>query len=284
MEQAKKENALLPEGQEASHEITQSSVAATPKSFFWFVAHGSLLKGPYSTTELKRLADKKEVSEKSYVWRDGYREWRPFFGVEEFMGGKESSKSHEYPSVPVPGMRLTPPSLPVKAPVYTVRFAQSRWSEFKKTEVLGFFLVSLAFTYAVLFMVGHYFEFEWDRVWGRRMSGTLYTLGKVETALPTYMMNPLLSAPGLAHVEEEWVPVELEGDINRQEALQIGAYKIETEMPPQVMQNLNWDKSFTYTRRVKVQGMLDLKNPTTIHVESPGLPFEPLLSKRRAHP
>jgi len=280
VEQAKKQDAVT------SAEIADLSTVKTARGFFWFVAQGSLLKGPYSTTELKKLVDKKEISEKFFAWRDGYHEWRPIYGIEDFKVDK--AEDLVYPSVPVPGMH-TPAVNPLpakevhdphKVPIYKVRFNRSRWSDLKKTEVVLLFLTSLVFTLSIVSMAFRYFEKEWDVVWGKRVSSILYNVGQAPDALPSYLLGPLQSAPGLQHQEQHFVALEAEGDINRFDPMKFEGHTLESEIPAANFENLNWDKSHTYIRRMKVQGYVDLKNPAVLHVEMPGSPFEPLLSPR----
>ncbi len=280
MEQAKKQDAA------ASVESAELNTSKTARGFFWFVAQGSLLKGPYSTTELKKLVDKKEISEKFFAWRDGYHEWRPIYGIEDFKIDK--AEDLVYPSVPVPGVHT--PSVnplpikeahaPNKVPIYKVRFNRSRWSDLKKTEVVFLFLSSLVFTLAILIMAFHVFEKEWDAVWGKRASSILYSVGQAPEALPTYLLGPLQSAPGLKHQDQHFIAIETESDMDRIDPLKFAGHTIESQIPTSAFENLKWDKSNTYIRRMKVQGYVDLKNPVPLHVEMPGSPFEPLLSPR----
>lgn len=279
MEQPKKEELAL----SATSDLV---LEKTPRSFFWFVAQGAVLKGPYSTHELKSLVEKKELSEKLFAWRDGYHEWRPLYGIEEFK--TERVEDLSYPSVPVPGAhapvllpQYSDPRHPNKVPVYKVRYGKARWSDLKKTEVAVLFSISLVFTLMMLSLAFYVFEQEWQTVWGKRVSGMLYTVGQSTTPpLPSYLVEPIQSAPGLKHQEEHYVAVEIESDIGRYKSEQFAGHTLQSNLPKEALQNLDWDKSNTYTRRMRVQGVIDLKNPALLHVENPGLPFEPLLSRR----
>lgn len=285
MEQAKKQDAAA-SADTASVESADLNAAKAARGFFWFVAQGSLLKGPYSTTELKKLVDKKEISEKFFAWRDGYHEWRPIYGIEDFKLDK--TEDLNYPSVPVPGVYSPSAtslpnkevSAPNKVPIYKVRFNRSRWSDLKKTEVVFLFSTSLVFTLAIVTMAFHFFEKEWDVVWGKRASSILYTVGQAPDALPSYLLGPLQSAPGLQHQEEHFVALEAEADMDRFDPMKFAGHTLESQIPAGTFENLKWDKSHTYIRRMKVQGYVDLKNPAILHVEMPGSPFEPLLSPR----
>ncbi|MEZ4813752.1 MAG: DUF4339 domain-containing protein [Bdellovibrionota bacterium] len=279
MEEAKKQ------GSAESAEAVENHLEKKPHGYFWFVAQGTLLKGPYSTSELKKLIAKKEISEKFFAWRDGYHEWRPLYGIDEFKLGVQEDLS--YPSVPVPGTATHPSkqsqaevSRQQKVPIYKVRFNRSRWSDLKKTEVVFLFLASLAFTMAILMLSLNVFEKQWESVWGKRTSGMLYSLGKVPEALPSYLYEPVLTAPGLENQETHFVPVEIESDMDRFNTEHFRGRKIESHLAPEALETLAWDKSNTYIRRMRVQGYIDLKDPKALIVEVPGLPFEPVLSER----
>ena len=279
MEQAKKK-----ETEEVVQEV-KPEIKSTSQGFFWFIAQGTLLKGPYSTNELKKLIDKKEISEKFFAWRDGYKEWRPLYGVDELNLEKEVEVS--YPTVPVPGqspaanMSLQKKINQRQMPVFKVRFTRSRWSDLRKSEFFGIFLISISFTLCFLYLAFQAFEKEWSQVWGKRSSEMLYSVGNVPDSLPTYMYDPLLSAPGLKTQEEHWVPVQVESGMDHYHPNKLAGMRIETHLPPEANQNLNWDKSNTYTRRMRVQGYMNLKAlEPVIEIDQPGLPFEPVTSKR----
>lgn len=291
MEQAKKSpNASAQSNAETS--AVEKPVEKSGRGYFWFVAHGALLKGPYSTTELQKLINKKEVSEKFFAWRDGYREWRPLYGIEEFKSEKQG-EDLGYPSVPVPGapVAFTASSehlVTKHVPVYKVRFNRSRWSDLKKTEVVFLFLASLVFTMAILTLAFNVFENEWNKVWGRRASGILYTVGNVKESLPFYLIAPIQSAPGLQHQETHYIALDMEADMNRKDTSEFAGFKIKSESSKETYENMAWDKSNTYSRRMRVQGYIDLKNPAMIHIANPGSAFEPVQSTRLtegfAHP
>ncbi len=288
------DSAYVEQAKKTEQPIAAAVENTSARGFFWFVAQGSLLKGPYSTTELKKLIDQKEIGEKFFAWRDGYREWRPLYGIEEFK--LEKNTEAFYPSVPVPGVHVPAPlssdtsetshhHSQKNMAVYKVRFSRSRWSDLKKSEIFGFFLISLSFTFAVLYLSFTTFEKEWQQVWGRRSSAMLYSVGSNFEALPLYMIDPLLSAPGLEHQAEHWIAVEQEANMDRYDPAKVAGIIFDDGMPMASKENLAWDKSNTYSRRILVRGALNIVAPTAekvIRVETQGLPYEPVFSPRLA--
>lgn len=256
------------------------------KGFFWFVAHGEVIQGPYSTSELKKLVDNKKIPTQHYVWRDGFKEWRPLYGVEEFSRIKENDDL-VYPTIAVPGnsvATLQQEKIEVKTvPIYKVRFNRSRWSDLKLSEIAFIFTATLAFTLGIITLSFNDFEKEWSQVWGKRVSAIPYVLGEAnQEAIPLYMLDPLRSAPGLKHQENHFVITNFESDMNRGDPRQLNNMNVVSQMPREHFENLDWDKSHTYTRRVLATGIVDLKNPSDFHVEFPLSAYEPLLSNRLA--
>lgn len=278
MEQAKKS--------EEADALPGEGKRSNKRGFFWFVAKGETLQGPFSTVELTKLIQDDKISLKFFAWKDGFKEWRPIYGIEEFSSlQKGNEKGLNYPVLPTPGHATTPAirkeQTPYQVPVYKVRFARSRFSDLRKSEILGIFFITLLFSFALLEFAFRTFEQQWEQVWGKRISGSLYRLGFEETAVPMELVQPLLSAPGLKYQDENWMAVQMESNIDRQHPGMLDDFEIKLYMPPEfIVDNLDWDKSHAYTRRLKVQGFLNLKNPHSIEVEVPGLPFEPHNSKR----
>jgi hypothetical protein len=265
-------------------EITthSSSVGA----FFWFVAKGNLLKGPYSTQELRNLIQSSEIPSKYFVWRDGFKEWRPIYGIHELVS--DSVKEPEqliYPLLPTPGSKSGSESKPVldKAPMYKVRFSTSRFAQLDKREIFGAFLFTLLFSLVLIFYSFHSFEEQWHRFWGKKISGSLLQMGHQKEVLPLALIQPLLSAPGLKYQEEHWISVEIEEGVAHNPAY-IHQLKIHSPLPLEDhIESLSWDKTHTYARQVRVEGLLNLKDPGKIFVEHLGLPYESILSERRVY-
>jgi hypothetical protein len=259
---------------------------SSSSGFFWFVAKGNLLKGPYSTHELKGLVESSEIPSKYYAWRDGFKEWRPIYGIHELASDSfKEPENLSYPLSPLPGAKNSalPTSQPVsdKAPLYKVRFSTSRFAQLDKKEIFGAFLFTLIFSLILVFYSFQSFENEWQRYWGKKVSGSLLQMGKQEEALPLDLIQPLLTAPGLQYQEEHWVPVQMEESIVANPDF-IRQMKIESDLPlKDYVQGLSWDKTHTFIRRVKVEGLINLKDTRKIYIEQRGLPFEPLLSNRR---
>lgn len=252
-------------------------------AFFWFVAKGNLLKGPYSTHELKSLIQSSEIPPKYFAWRDGFKEWRPIYGIHELAS--DSIREPEpliYPLIPTPGSKtIIDKPLVDKAPMYKVRFSTSRFAQLDKREIFGAFLFTLLFSLAIIFYSFHSFEEQWHRYWGKKVGGSLLQMGKENNALPLALVQPLLSAPGLQYQKEHWVPVQVEEGVAHNPAY-IHQMKIQSPLPLEnYIQSLSWDKTHTYARQVRVEGMLNLKDPGKIFVEHLGLPYESVLSQRR---
>ncbi len=68
----------------------------------WFVARGSVLKGPYTTQQLEGAIKSREISHLDFCWKQGYNEWRPIASIDAFERRKEMRILPEYPSVAVP--------------------------------------------------------------------------------------------------------------------------------------------------------------------------------------
>jgi len=259
---------------------------SSSSGFFWFVAKGNLLKGPYSTHELKGLVESSEIPSKYYAWRDGFKEWRPIYGIHELASDSfKEPETLSYPLSPLPGAKNSalPTSQPVsdKAPLYKVRFSTSRFAQLDKREIFGAFLFTLIFSLVLVVYSFQSFENQWQRYWGKKVSGSFLQMGKQEEALTLDLIQPLLTAPGLQYQEEHWVPVQMEESIVANPAF-IRQMKIESDLPlKDYIQSLSWDKTHTFIRRVKLEGLLNLKDTSKIYVELRGLPYEPLLSKRR---
>jgi hypothetical protein len=57
--------------------------------------------------------------------------------------------------------------------------------------------------------------------------------------------------------------------------------KIQSDIPlKDYVQSLSWDTTHTFIRRVKIEGLINLKDTHKIYIEQKGLPYEPLLSNR----
>lgn len=72
------------------------------KLVLWFVARGSVLKGPYTSAQLETCLKNKEISHLDFCWKQGYGEWRPIASIDDFERRKEMRVLPAYPSVPVP--------------------------------------------------------------------------------------------------------------------------------------------------------------------------------------
>ncbi len=255
------------------------------ESFFWFIAKGNLLKGPYSTHELKRLIESSEIPSKYYAWRDGFKEWRPIYGIHELLTDSiKETDTLVYPLVPTPGSKVKSEKNVVdKAPLYKVRFSTSRFAQLDKKEIFGAFVFTLLFSLSILFYSFHSFSDQWGRIWGKKLSGSLLQIGKQEEALPLALIQPLLTAPGLKYQDEHWVPVQVEESVVQNPAY-IHQMKIESPLPlKDHIRSLSWDKTHTYARQVRVEGLVNLKDPGKIYIEQTGLPYESSLSKRRLY-
>jgi hypothetical protein len=68
----------------------------------WFVARGSVLKGPYSTDQLREKVTKKEISFMDFCWRQGFNEWRPIGSLDDFDRRHRLKSLPRYPNVEVP--------------------------------------------------------------------------------------------------------------------------------------------------------------------------------------
>lgn len=68
----------------------------------WFVARGSVLKGPYSSEELEHCLRRKEIFYLDFCWRQGFREWRPIAAISEFERRGSRASMPVYPTVEVP--------------------------------------------------------------------------------------------------------------------------------------------------------------------------------------
>ncbi len=255
------------------------------EAFFWFVAKGNLLKGPYSTHELKGLIESSEIPSKYYAWRDGFKEWRPIYGIHELLTDSiKETDTLVYPLVPTPGSKVTREKpLVDKAPLYKVRFSTSRFAQLDKKEIFGVFLFTLLFSLSILFYSFHSFSDQWSRILGKKLSGSLLQIGKQEQPLPLAFIQPLLTAPGLKYQDEHWVPVQVEESVAHNPAY-IHQMKIESPLPlNDHIRSLSWDKTHTYARQVRVEGLVNLKDPGKIYIEQRGLPYESSLSKRRLY-
>ena len=264
-------------------ELEVRPVPSSGEAFFWFVAKGSLLKGPYSTHELKGLIESSEIPSKYYAWRDGFKEWRPIYGIHELV--TDSIKEPEtlvYPLVPTPGSKPSSEK-PIfdKAPLYRVRFSTSRFAQLDKKEIFGAFLFTLIFSLSLIFYSFHSFNEQWERLWGKRISGSFLQIGKQEEALPIALIQPILSAPGLQYQKEHWISVQVEESVSHNPAY-IHQMKIQSPLPlKEYIRSMSWDKTHTYARQVRVEGMVNLKDPGKIYIEHRGLPYESVLSKRQ---
>jgi hypothetical protein len=266
----------VPEG-----EVTLTSNSSG--AFFWFVAKGNLLKGPYSTHELKGLIESSEIPSKYYAWRDGFKEWRPIYGIHELVTDSiKEPESLVYPLVPTPGSKIISDKPIVdKVPLYKVRFSTSRFAQLDKKEIFGVFLFTLLFSLSLVFYSFHSFNEQWERLWGKKISGSLLQIGKQEEALPIAFIQPILSAPGLQYQKEHWISVQVEESVGHNPGY-IQHMKIQSPLPlKDQIQELSWDKTHTYARQVRVEGMVNLKDPGKIYIEHRGLPYKSVLYKRQ---
>ena len=281
MSQAKKLNPPALQDTDNSAGVTKPPAAVTPKArgFFWFVASGEILKGPYSTTELKKLIAQEQIPIQYFAWRDGFSEWRPLYGIAEFAPEKPEKKDPSYPRIPTPGKQRAPQNLQEKkageAPVYRVKFHASRMAGLRKSEVLGIFIITLIFSYAVLEFAVRRFEKQWDQRWGQKVSGFLQNVGTQPDALPIEFYSSLLSAPGLQYEDEDWVPVSYEGAIARETSAHVGSFNVISSLPvDKLIENAAWDGTRVYERRARIEGLVNLKQNLEIRVELPGQPFK----------
>jgi hypothetical protein len=74
---------------------------------FWFVAKEKLLTGPFTFEQLLEELASGHLDPGDYCWRQGFQEWRPLCGVEDFGFQAKPYVVRAYPVVPLPSARAS---------------------------------------------------------------------------------------------------------------------------------------------------------------------------------
>jgi hypothetical protein len=278
-------------------------LAQESPDIIWFVARGSILKGPFTTDQLQAQIQRKDVSHLDFCWRQGFREWRPIASVSDFDRRQEERELPSYPSVEVPC--APEPTLRVVADRNSqnvgtnnrriqVSFSKTRRHSISAYE-WGFAIIfSVAFAYfASVFALE-----EVRRGVEQRLS--LWTIGlpgqwgQHESSLPPQVWSPLYSAPGFVELAAERpsdfrdpqdvrvsLPVEIEGHVQVGELpgeYKLGPYVLKTAQPDRgrapasvTEGGSSWDP--VYSRSIRVRAFQSPRDASVLWIHEPGEPL-----------
>ena len=209
-------------GAKKSPEIENSGERNEDDKLLWFVADGSELKGPFSTQDLKQKFLDQELGESAFLWRGGFREWRPLKSCYEIV---PESQHLAFPTVDVPyrdtfqKSHLTtvpstyaPPRKNVK-----LKLSRSRRPRMSAFHWFYLFLICVGFSYFTLYFVMEKITLEMNRRLLPREIAQAKKLGWHENALPMYIYRPILSLKHNQVVLEKGFPIVYRNFINQGE-------------------------------------------------------------------
>ena len=281
----------------AAQKITHESA-----EILWFVARGTVLKGPFTTAQLQEKMKKREISFLDFCWRQGFREWRPIGSLEDFDRRHRLKSLPHYPSLEIPGghdVESTPSNAnhPLKqavaglsAAVSTKRFEVS-FSKAKRYSISiyewGFaaiFSVVLAYvsTDFALTEVQHNVE---QHLAMMSLGKPQFIGEKPETVNPEFW-QPMLSAPSytesLPLSQNELpgmvspigdLPIQVEGLAVREHGtLSVGGMTVQSNSLPDLWTPETSGLDGVYAKRVILKGVLPVRAPASIEVTLPGEP------------
>lgn len=269
----------------------------TAPEVVWFVARGSVLKGPFTTEQLREKVQKRELSHFDFCWRQGYQEWRPLLAIEEFERRNRNRKLPTYPTVDVPAggpaARATTSSnvVPIR-PETDPKRIQVQFAKMRRHSITAY-----EWAFALLFAVGlAYFASSFalngvrDEVL-RRFAilalGQPQPRGEAAGAVSPEFWQPLYSAPSFGDVAQapldpfravdgvhSLMPVVVEGQPERSAdgALRVGGYLVRAPSSLDIWRAADHGLDPAFSKPVQVQGHLSPTNAHVILVQEPGDP------------
>jgi hypothetical protein len=289
-----------------SNALAKNSEETRPE-LHWFVARGSLLKGPFSTDELQAKVKKKEISFLDYCWRQGFGEWRPIGSLEDFDRRGRMRALPEYPGIPVPGglqKRDEESQATSGAPLQKFLSKPVKGQEHKTFEVtlargkrhsITIYEWGLAAIFSIIFAflssnfalneVKNVFEYRMNQ-----MSAGLPVfvgLDDVE-AVAADFWEPLFSAPSFSEVSQQGAfekldifqhPLKLsvyvrgEMVLGPNGELNLGVYNLSHSHEWVKARFLAADLDSVYIRPRELRGYLHPRSPASIEIEGAGEPY-----------
>jgi hypothetical protein len=254
-------------------------------SIYWFVARGSVLKGPFSQTELQDKISSGEITTYDYAWRQGFHEWRPLGSLPEIDSFKKDIPFENYPGLPVPGQsaQQTSPTrneetsnAPKKRKDVEVRLrtANKQWLSPRQATLFVVFAIfvswvtNLWFQKQVLRNVSTFFQ--------SKSAGRTAHLGESSAhAVSPEFWAPLFSAPSYPDVKNDIkLPVRTYGVGQwSKDEYKIRDQKIDVH-PLWVEQEIKFSEiDPIFVRPVEVSGHLNTRDPAHLKVKQLGEPF-----------
>ncbi len=263
------------------------TLETSSSEILWFVARGSVLKGPFTSTQLEERIKKKDISYLDYCWRQGFREWRPIAAVEDLDRRRRMTRVPTYPTVEVPqGGRPGPVAVPaasvepqapgapreVRINFSKVRNRKLSLYEWALAVVLAVILAHLSTAFALRSVeesLLHHFQFH-------RLSAT-GTLGTPEASLPVDVWAPLASAPGLQDVNDAGfleMPVSFVAPLvaDTKEGMRYGAHRVSYGVPS-VVEAEREGLDPVLVQSFEVHGRLSPLDFHNVQVEARGEPW-----------
>jgi hypothetical protein len=263
----------------------------------WFVASGTVLKGPFTFEELVIELDSTRITPGDFCWRQGFQEWRPVCSVEEFgISRDRPTLLSPYPSVPLPstgrvGRRTsdrknqgltfansTRPRVVEEHRVVKLRVQKNARSTVTWFERLGFFFFSILASYVSVWVVTSEFERGFDQKMFIRQIGRLETLGNThftEAPLPYFTATPLLTSPGFFENNMN-VDVELSGPLD---TVGVQTYSVDGQRVTGARPFEEWSPKkmgidSVYRRQFKITGQIGSGYPGYIRYVFDGEPTQ----------
>ncbi|MBS1983171.1 MAG: DUF4339 domain-containing protein [Bdellovibrionales bacterium] len=264
----------------------------------WFVARGSVLKGPYTSAQIEEKIRKREFTYFDFCWKQGFREWRPLSAVESFDRREKVRKVPSYPQVPVPSTSGADSRTPgAQAPVLPLRretdhrIPEIRFAKQRRHSITAYeWAAAVCFAVMFAYLASSYALNEVKQSILQRVElhdlGRPQSFGTAEHSVEASFWDPLYSAPSFAdtaHLPSSadgitqttaTLPVKLRGHAQPQKAnaFQMNGYAVNTDHGAPVWTAADYDLDPVYSRVVEFRGYLSPANGSVILVKHPGDP------------
>lgn len=268
---------LLAEKKNSEEKTQQEALAAAEElavkkmkaqEQLWFLVKGENITGPYKNSKILTLINESEISVNDFCWRHGFKEWRPIRSIQEISELIDEKKLLDQRQVPYPEIeapyrkdleitlkRKYPEIKEVSPKVVKVRLSKVHKREFAMGELIVVFFFTLALSYFTLdrglsLVQNNLTKFVQVKTLNRVMS-----IGNEKKPLNLYLVDPLLSAPGLTRMKNLKIPVQYEGNLKATDnqsfvqPFQLNGY--EGSLEGQYFEELDP----VYTKRVNVKGL-----------------------------
>lgn len=278
-------------------EAAAKKQTSTRNEVVWFVARGSVLKGPYSTEQLLEKIRSRELSFLDYCWKQGFDEWRPVASVGDLDRRATRRRVISYPSVEVPSSTSKTstaansssarPNNVIQMPQRRVQvaFAKGRRHSITAYEWAAALVFAVILAYvAVNFALNQIRDEVLARFEISRLAVPL-VVGSVPKGVPPQVWSPLYSAPQFSETASALVgnggldmPVRYTTAVANGGTWQPGDYEVRRAHADAPWDGYKYGLDPVYLKQAHVEGRLSPTNGRVILVPEagfPGLPEHP---------